>query len=279
MGSGPVVTGTHGAVPPDTALDEATVDALADRLHRAERERRAIGRLTDERPDLSIEDAYRIQTALLARKLADGERIIGGKLGFTSRAMREALGVSQPNYGWLTDTMVLLDGDVPVGELIHPKVEPEIAFLLGRDLAGSAVGVAHVLAATEAVFACLEVVDSRYEGFRFLAADNIADDSSAARLVLGTRAIPPGDLDLRLLGVVLEVDGEVRATAAGAAAEGHPAAAVAWLVRRLAAESRGLEAGQLVISGGLTRPFDLQAGTTMTVTIDRLGDATLRGRG
>ena len=257
-------------------LDDATVAGLADRLHAAERERHPIARLTDERPDLSVDDAYRIQEALIARRLAVGEQIVGAKLGFTSRAMRDALGVGEPNYGWLTDAMLLPDGSARADELIHPKVEPEIAFLLGRELAGTATGIPDVLAATAAVLVALEVVDSRYEGFRFLGPDNIADDSSAARVVLGARAVPPGDVDLALLGVVLSVDGEVMATAAGAAAEGHPAAAVAWLVRRLAAAGRGLRAGEIVISGGLTRPFDLRPGTTIGVEIDRLGEATVR---
>lgn len=259
-----------------TPLDDSTVELLAERLHRAERERRPIPRLTGERPALSIPDAYRVQAALVERRLAEGERLIGAKLGFTSRAMREALGVGEPNFGWLTDAMLIHDGLVRSDALIHPKVEPEIAFRLGRDLAGPSVGVGEVLAATAAVTACLEVVDSRYEGFRFLAPDNVADDSSAARLVLGRRAVTPGDLDLALLGVVLWVDGAIVATAAGAAAEGHPAGAVAWLVRRLAADGRGLRAGDVVISGGLTAPFDLRPGTTMTVEIDRLGGASLR---
>ncbi len=261
-----------------TDVDDALIDSLADRLHRAERHRHAIDRLTDERPDLSIDDAYRIQAALIALRLADGERIVGAKLGFTSVAMREAMGVAEPNYGWLTSAMLLPDGQVPLGELIHPKAEPEIGFRLGRDIGGPDVTAADVHAATDTLFACLEVVDSRYEGFRFLAPDNIADDSSAGRLVLGPPVPVPGDVDLALAGVVLTVDGAIVATAAGAAAHGHPAAAVAWLVRRLAREGRGLDAGSIVISGGLTRPFDVAEGTTMTVAIDRIGEATLVGQ-
>lgn len=261
-----------------SSIDASVVDALAERLYRAERDQRAIDRLTDERPDLSSDDAYRIQAALLARRMAGDERIVGAKLGFTSAAMREALGVTEPNYGWLTSSMVLPTGEVPMAELIHPKVEPEIGLRMGRDLAGPDVTAGDVLAATDSLFACLEVVDSRYEGFRFLAPDNIADDSSAGRLVLGPPVPVPAGVDLALAGVVFTVDGVVVATAAGAAAHGHPAAAVAWMVRRLAREGRGLDAGMVVISGGLTRPFDLRRGTSMSVTIDRIGETSLLAR-
>ncbi len=259
------------------SIDATLVEALADDLHRAERERRAIDRLTDRYPDLSIDDAYLIQAALLGRRITEGERIVGAKLGFTSVAMREAMGVAEPNYGWLTSAMLLPDTRVPLGELIHPKAEPEIGFRLAGPLAGPDVTSADVFAATDALFACLEIVDSRYKGFRFLAADNIADDSSAGRVVVGPPVPVPSDIDLALVGIVLTVDGVLVATAAGAAALGHPAAAVAWLVRRLARVGRGLDAGMLVISGGLTRPFDIGAGTTMTVTIDRIGESTLVG--
>ncbi|HWP63088.1 MAG TPA: fumarylacetoacetate hydrolase family protein, partial [Candidatus Binatia bacterium] len=215
--------------------------------------------------------------ALLARRLARGERIVGAKLGFTSVAMRRALGVETPNFGWLTDAMLLDGPAVPLGALIHPKVEPEIAFLLGRDLAGPGVTAAHVLAASEAVVLCLEIVDSRYEGFRFRAPDNIADDSSAARLVLGGRLAAPRSIDLAGLGVVLSADGIVVATATGAAAEGHPAAAVAWLANQLAGDGRGLRAGDIVIAGGLTAPVDLRPGTVVTAEAARLGSVTCIG--
>lgn len=253
-------------------LTEAEVAAFAERLAVAEATRIPIDRLTDERPDLSLADAYRIQDSLVGRRLGRGERLVGAKLGFTSLAMRRALGVETPNFGWLTDAMLLDGPAVPLGTLIHPKVEPEIAFLLGRDLAGPAVTAVHVLEATVGVALCLEVVDSRYEGFRFRAPDNIADNSSAARLVLGGRLVEPRSIDLAELGVVFSVDGELVATAAGAAVEGHPATAVAWLARRLAESGRSLRAGDLVISGGLTAPVDLRPGSVVQVEAARLGD-------
>ncbi len=253
-------------------LTEAEIEACAERLAVAEATRTPIDRLTDEQPDLALADAYRIQDALVGRRLGRGERLVGAKLGFTSLAMRRALGVESPNFGWLTDAMLLDGPAVPLGTLIHPKVEPEIAFLLDRDLAGPAVTAVHVLEATAAVALCLEIVDSRYEGFRFRAADNVADNSSAARLVLGGRLVEPRSIDLAEIGVVFSLDGELVATAAGAAVEGHPAAAVAWLARRLAESGRSLRAGDLVISGGLTAPVDLRPGTVVHVEAGRLGD-------
>jgi 2-oxo-3-hexenedioate decarboxylase len=220
---------------------------------------------------LGIDDAYAIQEAGIRLRLEDGERVIGGKLGFTSRAMQQAMGVDHPNYGWLTDAMLIHDGVIPLDRLIHPKVEPEIAFLLDTDI-DPPVSPAEVLAATAAVMPCLEVVDSRYVGFRFGPLDNIADNSSAGLVVLGSPC-PPTGLDLRLVGVVVEDGGVVHATAAGAAALDHPAAAVAWMANH--ATSR-LRAGDIVISGGLTAPLDLSPGSVVTAQFDRIGTVHLR---
>lgn len=259
-------------------LSEAEVAAFAERLDEAERTRRPIGRLTDERPDLTLADAYRIQAALVRRRLERGERRVGAKLGFTSLAMRRALGVDEPNGGWLTEAMLLDGPAVALDVLIHPKVEPEIAFLLDRDLVGPTTTAVHVIAATAAVVLCLEIVDSRYEAFLFRAADNVADNSSAARLVLGSRLVEPRTVDLAEIGVVFSADGQVVATAAGAAVDGHPAAAVAWLVRHLARRGEGLRAGDIVISGGLTAPVDLRPGTVVHVEAARFGEVGCYGK-
>lgn len=258
---------------PDPGVDPPGFDAgaLAAELHRARRDRATIAPVTDRMAGLTHDHAYAIQAAGVDLRLADGEAIVGGKLGFTSAAMRAAMGVDHPNFGWLTDAMLLHDGVVALDDFIHPKVEPEIAFVLGADLAPDAT-VTDVLAATEAVVPCLEVVDSRWHDFRFGALDNIADNSSAGGVVFGDPA-PVADLDLRLLGVVVEADGVLHDTAAGAAAHDHPAAAVAWMARHA---DRGLRAGHVVISGGLTGPVDLAPGTVVTATFDRLGAVGLR---
>ncbi len=202
-------------------------------------------------------------------RIAEGERVVGAKLGFTSRAMQRAMGVSHPNYGVLTDSM-LMTGTVPLGRLIHPKVEPEIAFLIGDEIRPPASAF-DVVTRTERLIPCLEVVDSRFIGFRFAAYDNIADNSSAAYFCLGDPQ-PLDGVDLRLVGVVLFADGELRETAAGAAVLDHPARAVAWLVN-----TRGepLSPGQVVLSGGLTAPVDLRPGMEVVAEFDRLGSVRI----
>lgn len=257
-----------------SSLTAEQLDGLSRRLHDAQRTRTPTGRLTDDHPGLTLEEAYRVQAGLVRRRLDEGETLVGAKLGFTSRAMQDAMGVHEPNYGWLTDVMLADDGMVRGGELIHPKVEPEIAFVLGRDLGGPAVSTQDVLAATAFVAPSLEVVDSRYVGFEFRPYDNVADNSSSAQLVLGARPTRPAGLDLPLVGVAMYVDGALHATAAGAACLGHPASAVAWFVRAIAREDRSLHRGDIILSGGLTAPADLTPGTVVTAEMDRLGEVT-----
>lgn len=251
------------------------VAATAAELHEARLARTTVAPFTGRTDGLDEETAYAVQAHGIVLRERAGEHVVGGKLGFTSEAMRRAMGVDHPNYGWLTDAMVVEGEDVDLDALIHPKVEPEIAFVLRRDLSGPGVTAADVLDASAALAPCLEVVDSRYDGFRFAAADNIADDSSAGMVLLG-EPVPVGDLDgadLRLLGCVVTVDGRLAHTAAGAAAHGHPAEAVAWMAN---ACGRPLPAGAVVISGGLTPPIDLAEGMMVAVEVDRLGSCRLR---
>jgi 2-keto-4-pentenoate hydratase len=184
------------------------------------------------------------------------------------------MGIASPNYGWLTDAMLLDGARLDLGNLIHPRVEPEIAFRLGEPLRGPRVGTAEVLEATEAVMPALEVVDTRYVDYRFRLEDNTADNSSAAVVRLGEPQ-PVGNLNLRLLGVVLERDRHVVDTATGAAAMGDPAAAVAWLANALADSERALEPGDVVISGGLVRAEPIARGETVAAHFDRLGSVEL----
>ena len=246
--------------------------SIADALIVAERERKAIAPFTDPAPDLDAETGYRAQRMVVQHRLDRGERVIGAKLGLTSRAKQEAMGVHEPLYGWLTSGMVQPHGEpLPLGELIHPRVEPEIAFLIGRELTAPAT-VTSVLEATEAIFAAVEVLDSRYEEFRFRLPDVIADNASGSRIVLGPRARAARELcDLRLLGCVLRARGDVVATAAGGAVMGHPAAAVAWLVNKLSPEDRRLQRGAVVLSGGLTAPVPMRPGSVVSAEFDGLG--------
>jgi 2-oxo-3-hexenedioate decarboxylase len=245
---------------------------IAQVLASAERERKALSPFSDEYPELDEATAYDAQWAGVTAKVGAGESLAGAKLGLTSRVKQQVMKVDSPLYGWVTSGMLLAQGEpVELSRFIHPRVEPEIAFLLGHDVETPAT-VTSVLAATESVFAAVDVLDSRYENFRFRLPDVIADNASAGGFLLGPRAVPPAGLDdLRLLGCVLRVNGEVVATAAGAATMGHPAASVAWLANRLAARGQALRAGMLIFSGGLTEPVPLALGTSVTAELEGLG--------
>ena len=211
--------------------------------------------LTGGLGELSMAEAYAIQDELTAARLARGERIVGWKLGYTSLAMRAQMGIDAPNRGPLTDTMLLPSGSAVPPQAIQPRVEPEIGLRLERPVPADA-SVAEALACCSGAYACLEVVDSVWRDYAFTLTDNTADGSSAGWVVLG--APVPMD-DLAALPVVLSVDGAGVASATGAAAGGHPAAGLAWLAGELADAPRGLEAGDLVITGGLTRAYPLTA--------------------
>jgi 2-oxo-3-hexenedioate decarboxylase len=254
-------------------------EELSEALALAERERRARTPFTDEYPDLHESTAYEAQWAGVQARLKAGETLVGAKLGLTSKAKQRAMNVDAPLYGFVTSGMIAPFGEpLDLVSLIHPRVEPEIAFLLARDVPAP-VTVTGVLAATEAVFGAVDVLDSRYEDFRFKLPDVVADNASAARFLLGPRALPPVDAgDLRLLGCVLRRGGEVVQTAAGAAVMGHPAAAVAWLGNRLARRGETLRAGWLVFSGGLTEPVPLRPGESVTAEFARLGTIEVTGK-
>ena len=261
-----------------TGVEGVLIESSAAVLAAATRDRVAVPRLTQAHPDLSLEDAYRIQAEGCARRVAAGERVIGAKLGLTARAKQEQMKVAEPVYGLLLSGGLHPAGDaVDLGELIHPRVEPEIVFVMGDELTGPGVSSAEVLAATHAVCCGLEIIDSRYADFSFTAADVVADNTSAARIVLGPVMVDPSGLDLALVGLLLEVDGVTVATAAGAATMGHPAEAVAMLANWLGERGESLEAGWIVFSGGLTAAVPLEAGTTVTATFGHLGAVTVRG--
>ncbi|SDH47275.1 2-keto-4-pentenoate hydratase [Pseudonocardia oroxyli] len=248
-----------------------SISELAARLAKAAADRTPITRLTDEFPELDIPMGYRVQRALRA----ETEAIAGWKLGLTARAKQAQVGVDSPIHGFLPAAGALDIGEpLETSAHIQPRCEPEIVFVLGRDLEGPHVTATDVLAASSGVAVGIEVLDSRFVDYGFTMADVVADNTSASRFVVGT-PIPAEGIDLRLVGVVFEKNGRVVATASGAASLGHPAAAVAWLVRRLAAEGGGLNAGQVVLSGGLTAAVPVGPGDVVTATIDRLGTLEL----
>src|SRR6478736_4705068 len=251
---------------------------IADELIVAERERKAIGQFSEQDPDFDLDTAYRAQQALLQAKPHARGGLVGYKLGLTSRNKQVAMGVDSPLYGRVTSGMICGYGEpVRLDRFIHPRVESEIAFLLARDIEPPAT-VISVLAATEVVFGAVDVLDSRYEGFKFTLTDVVADNASAGGFYLGPVTRRPGDLeDLGLIGCVVRVAGEVLMTAAGAAVMGHPAASVAWLANQLAAEGEVLKAGQLVFSGGVTAPVPVVAGGSVTFQFGGLGSIEVAG--
>jgi 2-oxo-3-hexenedioate decarboxylase len=255
-------------------VDVATIGELARRLARATADRIAIDRLSDEFPQLDLPAAYRVQH----RQRPDTGPLAGWKVGVIPRAKQDRANIWEPTYGFLRPEHAIdLGAPLDTSGLIQPRAEPEIVFTLGADLSGPYVTAAQVLAACSGVAVGLEIPDSRYRDDEFTVADLVADNTSAGRHVVGAPVDPVG-IDLRLVGVVLEHNGEVAATASGSAALGHPAAATAWLARALHARGEGLRAGEIVFSGGLTAAVRLRPGDTVVATIDRLGTIELACR-
>lgn len=250
---------------------------IATKLLQAESERVPIDTLTETYPGLTVEQAYRIQLEGIAMKLAQGRKVIGKKIGLTSEGMQQLLGVNEPDYGHLLDNMLLLEGEACRShELLLPKVEGELAFILKDTLKGPGVTIADVYRATEGVMPAFEVVDSRIRDWKIKLADTVADNGSSARLVLGSRMVPVKELDLRLLGMVLEKNGAMVSNGAGAAVLGHPAAAVAWLANKLADFDIALEAGEIVLSGAVTAAESASAGDVFTLSFYGMGSLNLK---
>ncbi len=251
---------------------------IARELIAAEREHKPIAQFSDSDPDFDLETAYLAQQAFVQAKIDAGERLVGYKLGLTSRNKQVAMGVDAPLYGRVTSGMICGYGEpVRMDRFIHPRVESEIAFLLARDVEPPAT-VISVLAATDVIFGAVDVLDSRYEGFKFTLTDVVADNASAGGFYLGPVTRTPSEIeDLRLIGCVVRVGGEVIMTAASAAVMGHPAASVAWLANQLAAHGEGLKAGQLIFSGGVTAPVPVVAGGSVTFEFAGLGSIEVAG--
>jgi 2-oxo-3-hexenedioate decarboxylase len=259
------------------SLTPAQIQSLAEHLETCQREARDTTKITDDHPDMSWDDAYTIQEAILNRKLARGARCVGFKAGLTSHAKMKQMGVLDPVFGFLVDEFDLPEGkDVNTKALIHPKVEPEIVFIMKHELRGPGCHIGAVLAATDVCMIGIEVIDSRYRDFKFDLKSVVADNTSASRYIVGGRAIKPSELDLRTLGAVFEKNGQAVAFAAGAAVVGHPAAAVAMLVNHLGQRGMSLPAGSIVLSGGLTEAIAVQAGDNVTLRIQHLGSLGLR---
>jgi 2-oxopent-4-enoate hydratase len=258
----------------------ALVAELAGELWEADRTGTPVAPLTERHPELVIDDAYAIQGLVIDRRCAAGARPVGRKIGLTSLPMQQLLGVSEPDYGVLLDDMVVEDGDeIPLGGLVQPRVEAELAFVMARDLTGPGVTTANALDAIAGVLPAIEVVDSRIVDWRIKLVDTVADNASSGLMVVGGRMRPVGDLDLRLVGVVMSRNGEVVDTGAGAAALGNPARCVAWLANKLATFGAGLRAGDLVLPGAVHRMVDVLPGDVFRAEFAHLGAVTARFSG
>jgi 2-keto-4-pentenoate hydratase len=253
---------------------------LADELWDADRTAKPVAPLTERFPDLVIDDAYAIQTINIDRRVADGQLVIGRKVGLTSRPMQELLGVNEPDFGVLTDEMFVEDGDlVDLSRLVQPRVEAELAFVMDRDLAGPGVTTSGALAAIAGALPSVEIVDSRVADWKIKLVDTVADNASSGLLVVGGRMRRVEDLDLRLLGVAVSRNGELIDTGAGAAALGNPARCVAWLANKLGSFGAGLRAGDIVLPGAVHKMVPVTPGDVFRADFAHLGAVTVRFSG
>lgn len=249
---------------------------LAESLRQAEKNRKAVAPLTERHPSLSIEDAYSIQMLNVDARLKAGGKIIGKKVGLTSKAMQDSLGVNEPDFGHLFADMVQAE-EVPlsISAYLQPKIEAELAFILGEDLKGPGVSIADVLRASAGVMASFEVIDSRVADWKIKIQDTIADNGSSAGLLLGAELFPVSACNLKYVGLVLEKNGKIIDTAAGGAVLGHPAASVAWLANSLGSMGTTLRKGEIILSGSFTKAYPVAPGDNFSAHFGGLGSVKI----
>jgi 2-oxopent-4-enoate/cis-2-oxohex-4-enoate hydratase len=252
---------------------------LAAELYAALRGRYTVPPLAARHPHLTIDDAYAISLDFLRRREADGERVIGKKIGVTSKPVQDMLGVHQPDFGFLTDAMWVADAstiDIKAQNLIQPRAEAEIAFVLASNLAGPSVTAEAVLAATEFIVPCFEIVDSRIENWKIGIIDTVSDNASCGVFVLGTARVPPANLDLPALHVRVTKNGKFLSEGLGSAVQGSPLNAVAWLANTLGRYGVPLKAGEIILSGSLVPLEPAAAGDHFEMNLEGIGGATIR---
>ena len=253
------------------------ITGAAQLLWEAEKNVKAIGRLTDLWPEMTIDDAYKVQKETLKMRLDEGQHITGMKIGLTSAGMQALLGVHEPDFGYLTDTMLIREGDAcRIDGLIAPKVEAELSFCLKKDLMGPGVTIADVYEATAYVVPSLEIVDSRISNWDVKLFDTIADNGSAAGFVLGSGMRRIEDVDMRLTGMAFDKNGKLMNSGVTAEVFGNPAAAVAWLANTLAEHGEGLKAGQIVMAGAVTAALPAAVGDCFTASFYGCGSVSVR---
>lgn len=259
-----------------TSASAAILQEVAEGLRAAEETARPIGPVTAKHPELGVDDAYAIQTLNVA---ARGTEVVGHKIGLTSKAMQNMLGVDEPDFGVLYEDRVHTAGvELDTARLIAPRIEPELAFVLANDLDGPGVTAGDVYTATERVVPAVEVIDSRIADWKIGLIDTIADNASCHCAVLSTDGVPPAEVDLPAVQVRLLVDGEVVQQGDGAAVLGDPAEAVAWLANALARYGHGLKAGHVVLSGSMTAAVPFTPGSHVVADFGPLGRVEVSAR-
>lgn len=252
-------------------ISDQNRQAAADSILEAEQTRKVIPQLSKTYPDMDIEDAYEIQRRWAQGRLAKGAKIVGRKIGLTSRAMQLASKMTEPDYGLILDDALFKDGaSIPAKTFIKPRLETELAFIMGEDLSGEGCQIHDVMRATEYVTPALEIIDYRTEVPRAIV-DTIADNAAFGAIVLGGRVFQPFDIDIRWVPATLSRNGVIEESGVSAAIMGHPAAGLAWLVNKLAPLGDGLKKGDIVLGGSFTRPIDITSGDTVFADYGELG--------
>ncbi|MBL8466678.1 2-oxopent-4-enoate hydratase [Methyloversatilis discipulorum] len=261
-------------------MDAQKIQAYGDELYQALVERRTVAPLLEREPDITLDDAYRIQLRMVQRRLDAGESIVGKKIGVTSKPVQDFLGVYQPDFGQLTSGMVYREGDtIDLGRLIQPKAEAELAFVLKHDLKGPGITAMDVIHATDYVVPCFEIVDSRITDWKIRIQDTVADNASCGVFVLGEARGDPRRLDITMAGMVLEKNGELHSTGVGAAVQGSPANAVAWLANTLGRLGIPFRAGEIILSGSQSALVPVTGGDELVCTVGGLGSCRVKFSG
>jgi len=259
-------------------LSKAQIQFQAERHHKAEQKRQQIKPVTVEHPNMSIEDAYAIQSAWKAIKLNEGRTIVGHKIGLTSKVMQRAMNISESDFGFLLDDMVFGDGStINTSDFLDPRIEVELAFILKKDLSGPNVSLFDVLNATDYVVPALELIAARSfrldpeTGYKRTVKDTISDNAANGGIIMGGRPIRPDDIDLRWVGALLYKNGVIEESGVAAAVLNHPANGIAWLAKKYADFGMSLKAGEVILAGSFTSPIKVKSGDTIHADFKEMG--------
>jgi 2-oxo-hept-3-ene-1,7-dioate hydratase len=252
-------------------MTDADRNKAADILMNAEKTRKQAVQLSKTWPDITLDDAYAISTVVANRKIAAGKKLIGHKVGLTSKAMQRSSQINEPDFGYLFDDMMIADGaSIPHENYCLPRVEVELAFVLGKPLRGPGIGLTDVLRATEYVVPAIEIVDARLQDPRKIF-DTVSDNGAGAGIVVGGRPVGPLEVDLRWVGGIMYRNAEIEETGVAAGVLGHPALGVAWLANKIGQHGVTMEAGHIVLAGSFTRVVYARKGDTLHADFGTLG--------